>query len=150
MIAALIAAASALLGVAVSTVLSHRQARTVREEARTDQRRVEALAAVTQLAAALADHRRTMWLREEARLSGDTGRYESLRTASHATRSAITGPMTAIHILTPRLIAAADTAAAAAYLLRGADDRRSLDLLREQAIDAQAAFVTAARTELGH
>ncbi|MFE7541000.1 hypothetical protein [Streptomyces platensis] len=39
----------------------------------------------TELVAALADHRRAMWLREEARLAGG-----DWRAASQATRAAIT------------------------------------------------------------
>lgn len=43
---------------------------------------------MTDLVAALADHRRAMWLREEARLAG--GDWREARAASHATRAAIT------------------------------------------------------------
>ncbi|QTZ90052.1 hypothetical protein [Streptomyces auratus] len=48
---------------------------------------------MTELVAALADHRRAMWLREEARPAG--GDRHQARAASHATRAAITAPRSA-------------------------------------------------------
>ncbi|MFD5734617.1 hypothetical protein ACFWIY_17545 [Streptomyces sioyaensis] len=48
---------------------------------------------MTELVAALADHRRAMWLREEARPAG--GARREARAASHATRAAITTPPSA-------------------------------------------------------
>lgn len=50
--------------------------------------RREAVDGVTELVAALADHRRAVWLREEARLAG--GDWREARAASRATRAAIT------------------------------------------------------------
>ncbi|MFD4921173.1 protein kilB [Streptomyces goshikiensis] len=150
MLSGIIAAASALLGVALSTILAHRQARAVRTEARTEQARQDVLAAATALAAALTDHRRAMWVREDARLAGaEPDAFAKLRADSHATRSAITAPLTAIQILAPALASAADRAAAATYALRDTGTRTELDRAREAAITALAALTAAVRAEIG-
>lgn len=149
MLSSVIAAVSALLGVALSTILAHRQARTVRAETRTEQTRQDILTATTTLAAALADHRRAMWVREDAALQGaDPERLAQLRDASHATRSAITAPLTAIQILAPALGTAANRAATATYALRGATSRDQLDEARRQAITALDELTAAAHREL--
>ncbi|MFF1348481.1 protein kilB [Streptomyces sp. NPDC058322] len=149
MLASIIAAASALVGVALSTVLQQRQAREVRAEARSEQTWRDILQAVTELVARLADHRRAMWVREEARLTGASEQeVAALRAESHVTRSAITAPHMTLTILAPALAEAADDAVAATYDMRGATAMPALELLRESAVAATNRFAAAARAAL--
>ncbi|WP_371637730.1 protein kilB [Streptomyces zaomyceticus] len=147
MLATVIAVLGTLLGAVVAGIIQHRTARAGRDATRADTRRDREVEAVTTLAAALAAHRRAMVVREDLRLSGaGADRIAAARAESHATRSAIEAPRVLVAILTPALAAAATTAAQAAYALRGAADRTTLDTLREAAIDAGDTFVaTAAR-----
>ncbi|MER6844817.1 protein kilB [Streptomyces platensis] len=101
-----------------------------------------ALDAVTDLIAALADHRRTMWLREAARLAGAD--WTALRADSHATRAAITAPTVRVTVLLPALAATAQAAADATYAMRNATDHTALDAAREEAITATDALTHAA------
>ncbi|WP_256103728.1 protein kilB [Streptomyces sp. ODS05-4] len=136
--ASLIAVAGTLLGSVTAYLLQQRGAE------RSALRR-ERLAAVTALAVALADHRRAMWVREDLRLSGaDTAAYDTARAESHATRSAITAPMTTLAVLAPELIAPAQAAATASYALRGAQDADVLTAARTAAITACDDFVRTA------
>ncbi len=90
-----------------------------------------------------------MWVREEARLAGVGGEeLARYRAASHTTRAAIASPLTAIQILAPAIVEAAETAVDAAYALRGADTVSSLEAHRDRAIRAAADLTAAARTEL--
>ncbi|QQC90039.1 protein kilB [Streptomyces alfalfae] len=99
--------------------------------------RRDRLTAVTALAMALADHRRAMWVREDLRLSGaDASAYEAARAESHATRSAITAPLTTLSIIAPALATVAQDAASAAYRLRDAESVQALSAAREAAITA--------------
>ncbi|MFF8905960.1 protein kilB [Streptomyces olivaceoviridis] len=99
--------------------------------------RRDRLAAVTALTVALADHRRAMWVREDLRLAGaDAADYEAARAESHATRSALTAPLTTLAILAPALADVAQDAAAATYRLRGAESPQALNDSREAAITA--------------
>ncbi|GGZ99995.1 hypothetical protein GCM10010371_69100 [Streptomyces subrutilus] len=134
--ASLIAVAGTLLGSVTAFVLQQRSIRTDRAEVRAHEARAARLAALTALAAALADHRRAMWLREDLRLAGDTVAYEAARAESHATRSALTTPLVALALLAPELSERAEAAASATYALRGAPDRQSLSSLRSAAITA--------------
>ncbi|MFI7291549.1 protein kilB [Streptomyces anulatus] len=79
-------------------------------------RRTAGLDAVAGLSAALADHRRAMAMREEIRLAG--GDWNTARTESHVTRSAVTGPLLRVRLLLPELADAAQNA----YDMRTADD----------------------------
>ncbi len=137
MIQTLVTVAASLTAV----VLGSRLDRSGRREAiRVEERRAR-LEAIRELATALADHRRAMWVREDARLSGaGKARYAELRAASHVTRSALEAPLVAVRVLMPQLAAAADAAAKAAYALRGAADRDALDAGRASAIDAATAL----------
>ncbi|WP_340559427.1 protein kilB [Streptomyces sp. GSL17-111] len=130
----LIAVIGTLGGAVTASLMQQRSARADRTEQRVRELRQQRLEAVTGLSAALADHRRAMWLREQARLSG--GDWGSARAASHETRAAITAPMTALVLLAPSLAGAARTAADATYALRDADTPAALEAGRTAAIDA--------------
>ncbi|NJA56274.1 protein kilB [Streptomyces sp. NEAU-H3] len=133
--ASLIAVIGTLLGSVTAYLLQQRGSE------RTALRR-DRLNAVTALTAALADHRRTMWLREDLRLSAAPhDSYEAARAESHATRAAITAPMTTLAILAPSLAETARAAASAVYELRGAADTGALTALREAAILASDRLV---------
>ncbi|MER7919417.1 MULTISPECIES: protein kilB [unclassified Streptomyces] len=126
----LIAVAGTLLGSVTMYMLQ--QHGTDRSALRRDR-----LAAVTALTVALADHRRAMWVREDLRLTAaDTAGYETARAESHATRSAITAPLTTLTILLPGLARVAEDAATATYGLRGAESPEALNGAREAAIAA--------------
>ncbi|WP_420082957.1 protein kilB (plasmid) [Streptomyces sp. JL4002] len=146
---AVVAAVSALLGVALTTLLQQRAARQDRAEARAHQRQDSALAAVADLAAALDAHRLAMWVREEARLSGaDPDRIAGTRAASHETRQAISVPHTRLLVLAPDLDHAATQAITATYALRGAADLPTLARRRAAALDAHRTLTTQARAVL--
>ncbi|MFF2025503.1 protein kilB [Streptomyces sp. NPDC058171] len=145
MIIALFAVAGTLLGAVTTALLQQRGARAERRAAHADLDRRERIAAVAALVAALADHRRAMWMRESLRLSGAPAvEYDAARADSHGTRSAISAPLVTVEILAPALATAAGTAAAAVYALRGAVDRHELDRLRAAAIAATSDLVRAA------
>ncbi|MBM9621309.1 protein kilB [Streptomyces zhihengii] len=134
--ASVIAVAGTLLGSVTAYLLQQRGSE------RAALRR-ERLAAVTALTSALADHRRAMWVREDLRLSGaDAASYEAARAESHATRSAITAPMTTLAVLAPTLLGSAQGAASAVYALRGAASTETLAAARTAAIVACDHFVT--------
>ncbi|MGA5220977.1 protein kilB [Streptomyces cinereoruber] len=140
--ASLIAVLGTLAGAIVAGVMQQRMTRTALREARADERRRDAVQAITDLTVAIAAHRKAMWLREDLRLRGQD--WTEARTASHATRDAVTAPQTAVRILTPELAAAADDAVRATYALRGAADAETLAALREDALAAAEDFTAAA------
>ncbi|MFJ4813834.1 protein kilB [Streptomyces longwoodensis] len=142
----LIAVIGTLAGTGLAGLMQHRSART----ARTDSRRDAAVQAVATLTAALADHRRAMWVREDLRLTGAPAEaYAEARAESHATRSAITAPLTTVLVLAPALAPAANAAARAAYDLRAAADRDTLTAHRDRALTAADELVAAAAHEFG-
>ncbi|MFF3959802.1 protein kilB [Streptomyces sp. NPDC001890] len=138
----LIAVLGTLAGVGITSAYQARTART----ARADARRAEGLTAITALVEALSDHRRTMWLREDLRLSGED--WAAARTESHATRSAITAPLLRVQLLLPDVADAAREAAAATYALRDAQNRDMLRYHREAAILTTDALVAAAGRQI--
>ncbi|MFC9191308.1 protein kilB [Streptomyces cyaneofuscatus] len=142
-----IAVLGTLLGSVTAYVLQQRTARTDRADVRRHEERRDRIAAVTALVAALADHRRAMWVREDLRLSGAAeADYQAARAASHNTRSALTAPLTMLAVLAPDLAGVAREAAGATYALRGVEDREVLDLYRRAAIEAADDLVRAAAT----
>ncbi|MFE7347544.1 protein kilB [Streptomyces fimicarius] len=147
MTTAIIAVLGTLAGALLTGTLAHLSQRAQRVAAEATARRAEALAAVTDLGAALADHRRTMWVREDLRLRGED--WAAARAASHTTRSAITAPLLRVSILLPALTPAAQTAADAACGLRAAADDAALRAARQHAVDTAAALVTVAATTIG-
>lgn len=126
----LIAVLGTLAAVAITSGYQARAARTARQETR----RTEGLAAVEALVAALADHRRAMWVREDLRLRGED--WTTARAESHVTRSAITGPLLRVQLLLPAAAEAAQTAANATYALRGQISTDNLAVARTEALTA--------------
>ncbi|MFF0484123.1 protein kilB [Streptomyces sp. NPDC004435] len=140
-----IAVVGTLLGALVAGLLQYRLTRRERVAVQAADLRRERLAAVTALVSALAEHRRAMWVREDLRLNGaDAAVYEQARAASHATRAAITAPLTAVQILVPALAGQAAMAAGAAFSLRHAADADALNAGRDAAIAAADQLVLAA------
>ncbi|MFD7720747.1 protein kilB [Streptomyces sp. NPDC059814] len=133
----LIAVVGTLAGVGMTSGYQARAARTARRDAD----RTAGLDAVTALVEALAAHRRAMWLREDLRLRGED--WSTARTESHSTRSAVTGPLLRVQLLLPAVGPQAQTAAKAAYALRGAPDDSGLAARREAAIAACDGLVAA-------
>ncbi|KQX32215.1 protein kilB [Streptomyces sp. Root63] len=142
-----IAVLGTLLGSVTAYMLQQRTARKDRAEVRGYEERRDRIAAVTALTVALADHRRSMWVREDLRLSGASDAdYQAARAASHNTRSALTAPLTTLAILAPELAGVAQEAAGATYALRNTENRELLDFYREAAIEAADDLVRAAAT----
>ncbi|MGW1793626.1 hypothetical protein ACWCO0_23050 [Streptomyces tubercidicus] len=123
-----IAILGTLAGAAVSAWFQQRGQRAERAATEAAAQRREAVDSVTELVAALADHRRAMWLREEARLAG--GDWREARAASHATRAAITAPAVGVTVLLPSLADTAKAAANATYAMRNATDHATLGTAR--------------------
>jgi hypothetical protein len=125
--------------------LQARTAHAARRETHAVTRHSEALAAVTALVAALVDHRRTMWVREDLRLSdADPDQVGQARAASHETRSAVTAPWVTVLILLPDLATLARRATIATYALRHATTPSALAALRETAITTTDRLINAA------
>ncbi|MDT9686394.1 protein kilB [Streptomyces sp. TRM76323] len=142
MLTAIVAVLGTLAGSLLTGTLQHLSQRAQRRAADAAARRVEGLAAVTELATALSNHRRAMWVREGQRLRGED--WSEARAASHATRSAVTAPLLRVSVLLPDLAAVAQAAARATYELRGASGETSLAAAREHAIQKTDAFIEAA------
>ncbi|MEW1754105.1 protein kilB [Streptomyces angustmyceticus] len=130
----IIAILGTLAGVSVTAWFQQRGQRAERTATAAAAHRRDALDAVTDLVTALADHRRTMWLREDARLSGAD--WAAFRADSHVTRAAITAPAVRVTVLLPGLAATVQAAAAATYAMRNATDHDTLNTAREDAITA--------------
>lgn len=91
-----------------------------------------------------------MWHREDLRLSGASQEaVEAARAASHATRSAVTGPLVAVSVLEPSLAEPARQAALAAFGLRDTTDHTMLAGRREAAITATNDLIAAAGRAMG-
>lgn len=138
----LVAVVGTLAGGVLSATVQGRLANANRREAR----RADAVAAVAQLAAALANHRRAMWVLEDRRLSGATEQaVDEAQTISHDTRAAIEIPLHTVSILVPALAPPAEDATHATFAMRHAADRDVLETLRRAAKDAHGRLVAAAR-----
>jgi hypothetical protein len=138
----LVAVLGTLAGGGLTAAVQGRLARANRREAR----RADALAAVTQLAAALADHRRAMWVVEDSRLSGAPEQtVDEAQTKRHDTRAAIEIPLHTVAILVPALAQSAEEATRATFAMRNAEDHDALTTLRQEAKDTHSRFVAAAR-----
>ncbi|MFD6335473.1 protein kilB [Streptomyces niveus] len=141
----IIAVIGTLLGGALTGLLQIRSARIAQSSARADQRAEALRRALGELVAVLGDHRRAMWHREVLRLDGaGEEAVAAARTASRATRSAVTAPLVAVSVLERSLAEPARQAALAAFDLRDATDRSALASLRETAIAATDELVAAA------
>ncbi|NEC20483.1 protein kilB [Streptomyces parvus] len=136
----------AVLGTLAGTAIAHLSQRAHRRAADARTQRAEAVTAIADLATALADHRRTMWLREDLRLAGRD--WAAARAESHTTRSAITAPLLRVQILLPAVADPARQAAQAVYNLRDAADGPTLTAARDNAIRKADDFVAAAGAAL--
>ena len=137
----IIAVAGTLLGGTLAGLLQVRVERAARADRRAEALRV----ALGELVAALGDHRRAMWHREELRLNGlSQETVEKARAASHATRSAVTAPLVTVSVLEPSLAEPARQAVQAAFALRDAPDHDALAFRRQAAIAATNDLVAAA------
>ncbi|MFB7336084.1 protein kilB [Streptomyces adustus] len=136
-----------MLGGALTGLLKIKSARIARNAARAEQREEALRRALGELVAALGDHRRALWHRAVLRLDGVSEEaVEAARTASLATRSAVTGPLVTVSVLKQSLAGPARQAALAAFNLRDAADHSDLVSRREAAIAATDELVaTAAR-----
>ncbi|WP_130800218.1 hypothetical protein [Streptomyces otsuchiensis] len=145
MVQTLIAVTGTLAAAILTQLVAARTAR--RATLRADQ-----LAAVTGLASALADHRRTMWCLMDARLAGRPDDEIAQRTAdTHTTRAAITGPAMQVRVLLPAAVAAAAQAAIAdTYEIRDALDAADLAARREAALAAAERCSDTAADHLQH
>lgn len=115
MVVALVTTAIAVIGTLLGAVVSGRAQQRAAEQAAQAQERAaeraaeiarretvrrERLDAVCNLADAITAHRIAMWDRGEAALNGAPAeRVQDLRDASHATRRAVTRPLTAFRVL---------------------------------------------------
>ncbi|MEU6671817.1 protein kilB [Streptomyces sp. NPDC046727] len=137
----IIAVAGTLLGGALTGLLQIRRERAARGERRAEALRV----ALGELVAALGDHRRALWHREDLVLNGaGQDAVEAARAVSHATRSAVTAPLVSVSVLEPSLAEPARRAALAAFGIRDAGDHTELAARREAAIAATDELVAAA------
>jgi hypothetical protein len=146
MLTALIAVLGTLAGSLLTGVLQHASQRATRRAEAAERTASEGLAAVAELVAALADHRRAMWVREDLRLNGDD--WSEARAESHRTRSAITVPLLRVQLLMPSVATAARAAADATYAMRRPSDVSELSGRRDIAIQVTDALVTAAGRHL--
>lgn len=152
MLVTLVTAALAIIGTLLGSIVSGRfQERAAERSVRVNHGeaiRRDRLEAVTALACAASDHRRTMWMRGEAVLKGvDTELVQSLRRESHQTRSLVTRPLVAMRVLItdPTVRAAADRMITLTYALRGAyGTAEELSAAREAAMVAHDQFVDVA------
>ncbi|EXU64136.1 MULTISPECIES: hypothetical protein [Streptomyces] len=146
---AIVAVIGTLAGVLVTGIIQRHTTRAERAEARAAARQEALLAAVAQLTSALADHRRQMWDRENLRLTGaGPSLYQESRKLSHATRSAMTVPLTTVCVLSPALRPAAEEAARAVYAIRDLPDHDTLNAVRRTATEATDRLIAAAGHEL--
>lgn len=138
MVVALATTAIAVIGTLLGAVVSGRaQQRAAAQAAQAQERaaeratetahretvRRERLDAVCNLADAITTHRIAMWDRGEAMLDGAPAeRVQELRDASHATRRAVTSPLTALRVLVEdeQVRAAANRMVTLTYALRDA------------------------------
>jgi hypothetical protein len=141
----LVAVFGTLAGGVLAGATQGRVARIERRDNRAEARRADALAAVTALVTALADHRRTMWSLGELRLSGaDDQAVTEAQQASHRTRSAVTTPLVTVRILTPELGTLATQATEATFAMRNPADSDTLQERRAAARRASDDLVDAA------
>lgn len=148
MFTAIVAVLGTLAGSLLTGILQHYSQRATRRAEEAAARSSEGLSAVGDLAAALADHRRAMWVREDLRLRRED--WTEARAESHRTRSAITVPLLRVQLLVPEVAPAARVAVQATYGLRGGweSGETGLAARREHAIAKTDEFVAAAGRHL--
>ena len=134
-------------GTLVGTWLTNRHSRHERAEARRD----AAADAVAELVECLDGHRAVMWKMVGRRLASaagiipkDAAAATTDREASHASRRAISRPMTNLCLRVPALAPHARAAARAAYAMRQASRMTDLERRRAAALRASEDLVDAA------
>ncbi|TXJ78614.1 protein kilB [Streptomyces lavendulae] len=142
MLTALIAVLGTLAGSLLTGLIQH----AARRADATVARQADGLAALADLVAALANHRRAMWVREDLRLRGED--WTEARSESHRTRSAITIPLLRVQLLMPSVAILARSAADATYAMRHPADEDTLAQRRDIAIHRTDVLVTAAGRHL--
>ena len=147
MLATIIAIVGTLAGAALSALVQGRQQQTALAGTEATSRRQAAVDAVAELVAAVSAHRSAMWHRESLRLDG--GDWTTARTASHATRAAISAPAVRVAVLAPALRQAADAATSASYALRGAESASALETARAESLTADQRLIAEAGRLLG-
>jgi hypothetical protein len=152
MLTAILAVVGTLLGTAVAALFHDRSARRAEAVQRRERARTQILEAVSRLAGAVSDHRRAMYLRTEAALSGAPQEsVDRLRVDSHNTRSQVAQPLTALRLLVTdeAVRAAAHVMIVATFAMRRAGDSwEALSAARVNAVEAHDAFVDAAARHL--
>ncbi|MEU3084703.1 pRL2-23 [Streptomyces diastaticus] len=145
----LIAVLGTLAGALAAGIMQARIARITRDAARADDHRREAIDAVTTLAVAVSDHRRSMWELGDAQLTdADADRIQALRDETHRTRSAVTAPAVRVQLLAPALQPTAHAAVQATYAMRQPTNLDELETLRATALTAHDELVATATTTL--
>ncbi|MFE5866221.1 hypothetical protein ACFQ77_37570 [Streptomyces virginiae] len=148
-----IAVLGTLAGTAVSGRYQRRAAEHTERAALGEALRRDRLTAVTELAAAISDHRAAMWLRAEAKLNGTAPDHlADLRSRSHQTRSSVTRPLVVLRVLItdPAVRQAADAMITATHAMRGADTNiEVLIRARQEALASHTHFVDVAAAYLG-
>ncbi|MEU8316684.1 MULTISPECIES: protein kilB [Actinomycetes] len=146
-----------LAGAWIASRAQHQAARITADTTRAADLRRDQLAAITALAEAISNHRRTLWQRgtlwHQDRANpdqADPGRLDQLRDQVYATRAAITAPLTALRVLIddPAVRAAADHMITVTYAIRDATTATAVDTARADAVTAHDAFVEAAAHHL--
>jgi hypothetical protein len=142
----IIAVVGTLAGGLLTGGLQARITRAARREEQVMRRHDAQVNAVVALVAALEEHRRAMWTREDIRLNhgADNDAYAEARATSHATRVGVSEPMTRLAILAPDLHQPAKDAATAVYAMRGVSDHTTLNALYEGALQSSDRLVAAA------
>ncbi|MGR3939555.1 hypothetical protein [Streptomyces sp. BRA346] len=146
-LAGAIAVIGTLLGAIVSGRFQERASARAAEVNHREEMRRDRLKAITDLTTAVSEHRTVMWLRGDAMLKGRPAeRIEALRDESHATRRAITGPLTAFLVLIQdqEMRDAATSMITLTYAMRDVIPS-ACDLTEAEAREAATAALTAAR-----
>ncbi|MFF8556616.1 hypothetical protein ACF058_27775 [Streptomyces sp. NPDC015501] len=152
MLLALVTAAIAVVGALLGSFISGRfQERAAERSVRVNHGetiRRDRLEAVTALACAASDRRRTMWMRGDALLKGaEAGLIQSLRRESHQTRSQVSRPLVAMRVLItdPAVRTAADHMITLTYAIRDHfGSTEELTAARETVMVAHDQFVDTA------
>ncbi|MER7688785.1 hypothetical protein [Streptomyces sp. NPDC097610] len=152
MLTALFVIVGTLLGPAVAELFHARRPRRAEAGQRRERARSETLDVVSRLAGAVSDHRRAMYQRSEAVLSGaPEASIEHLRAESHRTQAQVAQPLTVLRLLVTdeQVRAAANAMIVATFALhRAGDSRQALNNAREKAVRAHDMFVDAAARHL--
>ncbi|WP_043253079.1 hypothetical protein [Streptomyces sp. DSM 41269] len=141
-----IAVMGTLAGALLTGALQYFAQRAQRKAQEAAERRSAGMDAVAALCAALADHRGAMW---DAGLCQVTGRHSAQAGERvRGTRSAVTGPLVRVSLLSPSAAPVARRAAEAVYAMREATTTRELEAARAAAVRAETELVDAVHSTL--